>query len=182
MRLTNRKWIIAMCTVVFIAALSTAEDADKAAEGQYRDETNGFTITPPTGWTTKQAGVGQVFFHSPLESKTDGFSENINIIVGQADKLPDLESFKKAMTAGMEAVFENFTFIEAAVTNVNGMKAIRTVFTFTMKKFTIKSVQYMIIKDGKSFTITGTALADTYETYLTAFEATVGTLQIDKAE
>ena len=178
----NRKWIIVACALLTTAVLCPAQDAEKAPT-PYHDEVNGFTIMPPPGWVTSQADETQVFFNSPPNGEDDPFSENINIIItpvpdDEDSELPTAEDYQAEILTALAEDAEDVSVPEADDIEINGVKAIRIVFAFTMQGTSVKSVQYVLIHDGTIFTITGTALPDTYDTYIGAIDAAVNSLQV----
>jgi len=183
---TNRKWIIVACALLTAAVLCPAQDADQAP-APYHDKVNGFTIMPPPGWVTSQADETQVFFNSPPDGDDDPFSENINIIItpipdDEEAELPTDEAVIRddlaEILAALSADVEDAAVPEADDVEINGVEAIRIVFSFTMQGTAVKSVQYVLIHDGTLFTITGTALPDTYDTYIAAIDAAVNSMKV----
>ncbi|MHC4563195.1 MAG: PsbP-related protein [Planctomycetota bacterium] len=160
-------------------ATTTPAEKEKAdAPVEYKDKTHAFSLTLPKGWRVKDnvAGV-HVMFVSPVK-QGDTFNENINIVVGPGGELPEPEAYAKALVAGIGASFPDVKVVQAEATTINEMKALRTVYTYTLQKFSIKSVQYVIATDSKSFTVTCTALEETFDDFLEAFEAAVESFEL----
>lgn len=138
----------------------------------YTNNTYGFSITPPTGWTVEEPSYAAVVFLGPIQG---GFRVNVNIQVeGTTLTLEQYVAYGKQNLQ----TFQDFHLISESPRTINNVSAYELVFTFTYSGVNVQEKQVCLVKYGKAFIITYAALPTTYQNYLTAFENSVQTFQI----
>lgn len=154
------------------APIPVAPPAPGAVVSGTYTHADGFSLTPPSGWTSDESGTlgTKVIFRAPATDQGTGgpFTANVTVVVEEAGST----TLDEAMTAAKEAgaLLVNYRLIDdaRAVTSA-GLPAHILGGTFK-EGGTIRNKQLIVIVDGKKYAITGTALAAAWETH--AYNAT----------
>ncbi len=127
-----------------------------------------YSIKYPVDWaidTAKAMGTTTIIF-SPLESDSDQFRENVNVIAqdltGQNISLGDYvkiseRQIKDFMTEGK--IYESATF------KTGDREYHKIIFSGTQGVFHLKFEQYYFIKNNNAFVVTLTTAADKFDNY-----------------
>ncbi len=140
---------------------------------EYVNSAYGFSIIPPSGWSTKEAATVDkytpiVVFIGEYEER---FAPTINIMTEPLYGL----SFDDYAQAAKESVandlaHNNYLLIEWKKKEINNMVAYEHIYTFTFGGNIQKADQYFFATNTNGFAITYTAVPHTYDKYLKDFK------------
>jgi hypothetical protein len=106
-----KKLLITTSLLIIICASTNLAHA-------YTNTKYGFTIDPPSGWTTTEPSYAAVLFTGPTDS---GFTVNINIQVETTAQT--LDQYKTTSIQTLQNTFDNFHLISEASRTINGVNA-----------------------------------------------------------
>jgi hypothetical protein len=118
---------------------------------------------------------------SPLENESDFGFENMNIVIQNISELPpiSLTDLVNANVEGMKVGFESFEIVKPMKEIiVDGKPAISFVFTGMIGGVNQKDLQVYTIKGDIVYTLTFSAVPETYSTYKPIFEKMVQSFRI----
>jgi hypothetical protein len=118
---------------------------------------------------------------SPLENESDFGFENMNIVIQNISELPpiSLTDLVNANVEGMKVGFESFEIVKPMKEIiVDGKPAISFVFTGMIGGVNQKDLQVYTIKGDIVYTLTFSAVPETYSTYEPIFEKMVQSFRI----
>jgi len=127
------------------------------------------TITPPSGWTSRQSVVGyrpMALFYKPEKEKDDAgneiFNENVNIV---RDNLLSKEEEYLAKAKGLlQSELENYKSLSERKVNLSdGTPATLIEASFTQKEMAVRSMQLYAAKSDKIYILTGVILAKNWD-------------------
>lgn len=138
-----------------------------------------YTLTCPDSWEKKTDYMGtDVMFLSPLEGPGDEFQENVNVIV---EKLPSgmgLEQYVKISLKNAKQILTDYAILENSTVQLNGLDAQRFLISHRMGNMKLHALVYVIVKGRKAYTVTCTALDNTYEQYEQQFDDICKTFKV----
>jgi hypothetical protein len=127
------------------------------------------TITPPPGWTSRQAVVSyrpMALFFKPEQEKDDAgnkiFNEVVNIV---RDNLLSKEEEYLAKAKGLlQSEIENYESLSERKINLSdGSLATLIESSFTQKEMAVRSMQLYAAKDNRIYILTGVVLAKNWD-------------------
>jgi len=135
---------------------------------------------PPTWQVVEDAGAAafMVYFLSPMESPTDKFRENLNVVV---ESLPGPATLEQVVAAARQVLAQQLrvTYLEQDVPDqVSGLPAYRSTYTGTLMERFLKWQQFSIVKGNRSYTLTYTAEPAKFDAFLGTIHQMVATLEI----
>jgi serine/threonine-protein kinase len=135
---------------------------------------------PPTWDMLEDPGASafMAYFLSPLESPTDTFRENVNLVV---EPLPASVNLEQVVANSRELLLQQMgvTFVEyAAKDQMGGLPAYRSVYTGAMQGRALKWLQYSAIKGSRAYTLTFTAEPARFEAFLAIVRQMLASLEI----
>jgi hypothetical protein len=135
--------------------------------GTYTDTKNGFSISGPEGWRTDRSGRQRtsVIFLAPKVDKN--FRPNLTVTVqniGKATLADYIEASKQAAAKLPGGKLDKQDEIM-----LGGQKGAYLRYSYSDGGLALRSVAFFVVVNEKAYVITGTAPAETYETYRLAF-------------
>jgi hypothetical protein len=124
---------------------------------------------------------------SPLESPTDKFRENINLVVEQLKgrtidgvdgKNINLEKYAELSTNQLKLGMRNFQSIETKKIDNSRHKYYQTIFTWDSDPFKLKVEQYYWVANGKAYVLTFTSERDKFAKFRGTGEKILNTFAI----
>jgi len=148
-------------------------------QNAYVSSAHGFSINPPTGWSTDASGSfgTLVIFYGPTESN---FRVNMNVVV-EATSL-SLADYVSAAKSQLSSGLTNYNIVSEGAITIGGLGAYQLVATFTQGTFSIKDMQILFVENHEAYVVTSTALQSNYDTYSPAFTESVQTFNLTGAE
>lgn len=133
----------------------------------YTDPKYGFNITGPEGWKIDKSGKQRtsVIFYAPRSEKN--FRPNLTVTVqniGKATLADYLEASKRAAAKLPEGKLDRQDEIM-----LGGQKGAYLRYSYVDKGLVLRSVTFFVVVNEKAYVITGTAPAETYDSYRTLF-------------
>ncbi|ADV67840.1 DcrB-related protein [Deinococcus maricopensis] len=128
--------------------------AGVAVAAPYKDP-QGFTVTPPNGWTvTKEVPGVTVAFLGPRTAA--GFTTNANVIVQALPGNVDLKTFTSLTLQQLEAVITGYKLVSNTKTTLGGAPAQRLKLQGKQGKFDLYFDQVFALKGGRAYAVTVT--------------------------
>jgi PsbP len=126
---------------------------------------NGYQISYPQTWSLDSSRMmgSQFFLFSPLESETDKFKENINLIIQDlAGQTIDLEQYATISEGQIKQFFSESNIIESKIDNSEQGQFLKLLYTIKQGNFNLKILSICFIKNGKAYLLTFTTEVDKY--------------------
>ena len=158
----------------------------------YNNTELGIYLQYPANWSKMEEkfddNVNVISFISTPENDTDTFTENVNIAIEPLqNESITLEEYSNTTLAALSNVFENFSLINKENTNLDGVPAIKIIFSITqpqitdqsrdidtIKQIPMKIMQILSVKEGKAYVIIYSAEEAKYDDYLPIIEKMIG--------
>lgn len=158
----------------------------------YNNTELGIYLQYPANWSKTEekfdAIVNVISFISTPENDTDTFTENVNIAIEPLqNESITLEEYSNTTLSALSNVFENFSLISKENTNLDGVPAIKIIFSITqpqitdqsrdidtIKQIPMKIMQILSVKEGKAYVIIYSAEEAKYDDYLPIIEKMIG--------
>lgn len=137
---------------------------------------NGYTITPPAGWTTSKAVAGtEVMFLSPTR-------ENINVVSQAVPKGTTMEQARTQSIALLKRMMKNYKAIAQSSSKLGGQRALTLTSAYTLSDppQQLRAYQVFTIRNNKLFVFTCTAKLETYAKYYSTFKASLNSVRFTK--
>jgi hypothetical protein len=166
------------------AAAAPADAAAKTAQGAfavYENQAYSLKLEYPSTWKAAEGAAGAiVVFLSPLESKEDLFSENVNVLTEDLSAHPTLtvEGYAEIGIAKLPMYITDYKHIGTRKHTLSGLPAQIIEYTGRQGVFQIHILQAMTIADKKAYVVTFTAEEANYERYLPAARRIIDSLAI----
>ena len=133
-------------------------------------------------WTVDESGLmgALVFFGNPEVDFTDGlgFTANVNVIVEPIQGL-DLKDYVEAGKEVLPTLFTGDEPVEDTDGTVGGLQAHLLGATFVQGAYGLRNRQLIIVKPGKAYIVTATALEESWDKYEDIFDASLRTFGFD---
>jgi len=133
-----------------------------------RFENKNFVVNYPASWTfTENPQLNVLFFiNSPLESESDRFSENVNLLEQDlAGYKLDLEKYTEISLHQIETLITNSSILESSTFEKDGEKWQKVIYTGDQGTFKLNFVQYYRVKNDSAHVFTFTSEQDSAEDY-----------------
>jgi hypothetical protein len=161
---------------VLCGVAAVAEAASAATPKPYRSS-QGYTLTPRAGWTVSTQGQPAIdlFFLAPVEKE---FQANLNVVITKAASSDTLEDIRKQSEAAYESWFDEYQPLDHATVRIAGTDALQLTCSYRKPNDKARTWlrQYVILRRGKAYVFSCTALADSSARYAPLFSGIMGTL------
>lgn len=147
----------------------------------YENQTYSFKMEYPSTWKAAEGAAGAIVaFLSPLESKEDFFSENVNVLAEDLSAHPTLtvEGYAELGIAKLPMFITDFKLIGTRKHTLSGLPTQIIEYTGRQGVFQIHILQAMTIANKKAYVLTFTAEEANYERYLPAAKRIIESLAI----
>lgn len=158
--------------------------APAAPAGSYGDPAGRFTLVPPPSWvvdTSGASGTAALFLNPrPNTSAAGEFTANVNVlIVPTTAVLPDTVANARQEVASVRGYTsmqdEPFQLADGTPAHLLGGR-----FT-DPSGYALRNVQLVAVRGDRAVVVTGTALADSWDEYAGAFDASLHTITVGAA-
>jgi hypothetical protein len=134
-----------------------------------------FKLSYPQDWELNQEGVmgTKLVVFAPLESETDNFKENVNVIIQDLKGYDlDLASYTKLSLEQVKTMITNSKLILSRTNKLEkGGEFQELIYTGDQGIYHLKFHQYYLLKNNKAYIITFTTGIDQFEKYKTTGKA-----------
>ncbi|MFH1563605.1 MAG: PsbP-related protein [Nitrospirota bacterium] len=146
----------------------------------YNNPGDGIRIKYPKDWTKQEKIMGMnVIFSSPLESDSDTFQENVNVIVQDLSAQPmTLDEYTKLSLEQVKQIVTDASIPYSSATTLDGNSANRIIYTGRVGIYNIKWMQIYTIKDNTAYILTYTAETDKYNDFLDTAQEMINSFEI----
>ena len=141
MRLCGFVTGLALCSSTFIQAAA------------FTDAANGFSITPPPGWTQVQPTPSAALVAFKAPTSADGINSNINVIKQELPSAMSVQDYAKAATAQMVKGI-NAKVVATKNDTMGGYPAVSEAFTATVQGKPLAFIQSMTVVGKRVYVIT----------------------------
>jgi hypothetical protein len=163
---------------VLVATLNVSAQQKAITYKTYVDKKKGYQIKYPSNWVNKDMQGAEFFIARPVEEVGQIFMENINMVKGEAEDLYLVEYVMDAERK-MQRDMRDFKPIKGRYVKIGELDAYQMFYTYSYNdKYHMHNVLYIILKDGKAYSITGSALESTFTRFYPIFETMAQSLRI----
>lgn len=146
-------------------------------------KTNAYSINYPASWsldTSGQSGTKFLFF-SPVESETDAFKENVNLII-QDLKGHDLNlnGYTKLSTEQVKTMMTNSKILESKRVKQGATEYHKIIYTGDLQSYHLTFEQYYWVVKEKAYVLTFTAEQNKFKTYQPTAEKILGSFVLKR--
>lgn len=129
---------------------------------------NGYSVTPAPQWQVNHSGVMgmDVFIYT---RPTDGFAPNLNAVIGPTKPGETLEQAQGQIAAMYPRMFTQFHMIKTGYETVGDARALFIIATHLQGMNHLSLRQDFVLRNGKVYTFTCTALTTQQARYAPAF-------------
>ena len=153
---------------------------DSAPDWQKLNGPN-YSVQYPPDWElveSRQMGTDFMLF-SPLESESDNFKENVNLLVQDLSGFNlDLDSYVQMSEKQLLAVITDPVIIESKRMKAGSSEYHKFLYTGKQGKFTLKFEQYVWVEDKKAYVLTLTCEDEKYSDYRETGEAILNSFRL----
>jgi hypothetical protein len=144
----------------------------------YSDSQNGFSITPPTGWTTDEGGGGVlVMFLGPQDP--DVGPVNINVDIQQT--IQSLETIVANTKTSWSAAYSNYSLVTDKSIVINGLTGHELKISYSQDGSPTMQVSVLFVENDALYQVTYLAGPTTYDTYSANWLESLNTFHIVNA-
>ena len=140
-----------------------------------------YSIEYPDDWTKSKSGdLGARFILlSPLSSKQDKFSENVNLIIQDLKgQNIDIDNYVAISEKQIKTLLVNGNILESTKINSDGISYHKLIYTGQMGDFDLRFLQYVWILREKAFVLTLTCEANEFDKYKETGEKIINSFKI----
>lgn len=141
----------------------------------------GYSLRYPKGWAVeeKTSPLNIAIFKSPLESKSDNFVENVNVVTEKAPGYTTEQYYQANMKSIKDNnTLSNFKILETGNKIIYGKTGKYIIYTHTYNKVPLKVKAYFFTSGQNGYVVTCTARPETFNSYLATFDNIVSTFKI----
>lgn len=127
-----------------------------------------YKIEYPQNWRLDTSRImgAEFFIFSPLESQTDKFRENINLLIQDlTGQNIDLVKYKQITERQISEMTVNPKLFESSLIKNKTSDYFKTTYAMTQNNFRLKITSICFIKDEKAYLLTFTSEYDKYDKY-----------------
>ena len=157
--------IFILVSTFFISILGFSQD-NQPTVATFKHEK--FTVEYPSFWKIDSSGVAgtAVFISSNLESSTDYFKENLNVLIQDLhDQDIDLEKYRLISESQIETAFEGAILIQSELVDSPRGDRYELEYTVRVNDRDMHVTSYCYILNGKAYLITFTAEETSFEAF-----------------
>ena len=114
---------------------------------------------------------------APYDHAGQKYRENIHMIVAPAYDLYLVEYLADARKKLGENV-PGFKELQSQYIKIDGLDCCRMIYEFKMKDLVLRDAYYLVLKDGKAYTLTCSALEGTFNKFFPVFEKIAASFKI----
>jgi hypothetical protein len=141
----------------------------------YDNSTYNFSITPPSGWSTKESVQGVIVqFVGPADPDTGAVNINVNVV--ETDLT--LEGVVSETKQDWSTTLADYSLISEGSSNINGRNGYELEVSFQSNGDTIKQDTVLFVENGQMFQVSYVAGPTTYDTYSNTYAESLQTFQI----
>lgn len=141
-------------------------------------EKDGFRITGPAGWEQTTGNKFTVVgYKQALTDPSDSTHEVIDVSVDTVQAGTDLDAFANARVKAMRERLKEFKLISSKKVELGSTSAVRVVMQDKPRSRELKSLIYIVIANGREYSIYCIAAADQYDKYEPIFEEVCKTFE-----
>lgn len=137
---------------------------------------NGYTITPPKGWTTSNATAGtEVVFMSPTR-------ENLNVVSQQVPKGTTMEQARAQSIVLLRRVMTKYKVLGQGTSTLGGQRALTLTSGYVLNQPSqkLRAYQEFTIRSGRLFVFTCTAREAVYPKFAAKFRGMLSSVRWTK--
>ncbi len=153
-------------------------DTDLLENEAYVHTQHGFSLRPPKGWILDESGrfnTHVIFLNTVQDySENDPFVANINV-VSESNQDFNLEDYISETKNVLHKFLQDYQLVDERRETIDGRDVIFIGGTFSQGIFPLRNLQLYVIKDGKAYVVTGTALNSTWDNHKDILEASLRT-------
>ncbi len=124
-----------------------------ALAATYTNAENGFSVTPPTGWSQQSyPGAAVVFADKPVGN----FAPNLNVVVQPLPAGMTQAQYHALSVEQIKKLITDSKIISTRATTLGGAKANETVYTGRQGVYTLYFIATYAVTGGKAYLVTAT--------------------------
>ncbi len=156
------------------------ENNMEATYENYVNQDFNIQISYPNTYELQEGLMGiLVFFFSPIESSTDLFQENFNVMIQDLSAQPmSLEEYTDLSLGQIETVITDSEMISSKETILDGESAYEVIYTGTQGRYSLKWKQLWTVLDNKAYVLTSTSEVNEFDDYSEVFDTMFDSFEI----
>ncbi len=123
---------------------------------RYTSADGGYSIEFPSDWTQAELiifDINSIVGLSPMESAEDDFLENVSVTVEPLLFDVAVANHADEAVANLEKNLTDYKQLERTETTVDGVKAVKIIYTYTAAGRTVKSIMRVAVRDVRAYLI-----------------------------
>lgn len=144
---------------------------------------NNYKIQYPKSWRLDTSGImgSELFVFSPLENDTDGFHENVNVIIQDlSGQNIDLKEYKEISDKQITDMGINAQLFESSILKTDKGECYKISYAMTQDKYRLKITSVCFIKNDKAYLATFSSELDKYDRYKKVGETILNSFSLTK--
>ncbi len=160
--------IVAIIVTAFSCVQCRGSNGGTTPEDWTTFDKDGYSIQYPENLTMQYPGIMGASFmlFFPLESETDDFRENINLMIEDVTGIDiSFDQYVELTLSNMKALLSEYNIIENERFEKDGLSFHRVIGTFSQGLLKVKSEMCCTIAGDKAYVLTFSTEQETYDDY-----------------
>jgi eukaryotic-like serine/threonine-protein kinase len=163
---------------LIFAILLSVTPCSWAEDKVYTNAVLNFTMTYPSEWELREM-MNAIAFLSAKESEGDTFRENVNILMEDVSSSPmSLDQYMEISNGNIAKMIEGYKLIEKGEITLSNEKGYFSIFEGNANNYYLRFKSYTFMKGTKVYTLTYTALPESFDKFLPAAEGIVKSISL----
>lgn len=175
------KHFIAVFTVaILVGSCGSNSGSTDSEKDLIKVERADYTLSFSKEWESapnKNPAIDLLITAQP-DSKTDRFSENINVLIQEVGDTMDLQQFGELTKAQLGSMVPGSELTNSKVSKKNGMDCLQMGYKAPMNGLKLQFLQDVYIKNGKVYILTFTAEQSSYIAYKSMAQKVLNTFKL----
>lgn len=189
----------AIIALIFAASFTLAEEATvikketttvtKTTEAKvppttlqlHQSKEGNFTVQLPADWEVRTGFMGtDVLALAPYQKNPEQFRENVSVLVVKLDQPLPAKEYYDLNLQGLQKLLTNYKLEQSEAVTIDGVDALKLVYTHQMGEIKAKVTQFLLLKDNKAYVITFSAEPDNFNKLLPQIDEVIKSFHFDK--
>jgi hypothetical protein len=153
------KGIFFFAGFLYLLLYSACQSSAKTSNDFIKLNRTGYSINYPSIWTldTSHAFGSDIFVYSASEDSSDGFRENVNVLIQHLPDSITLQGYIDTSDKQIARYLVDTDILQSEIVQDNDRRFCRIVYNHTQGIFRIRAEQYYFVENKKAFVLTFSA-------------------------